>query len=222
MILHNRQDARVRCKYPPQLQSSKPHVHIVLTTPQIHLLSLKPRTTVPGFLKTLRDHDINPIIQSRPLRWVILPEKLSTVPLLALNNQWHLYLVLPGSTNFPPAVSSQIAASWTVAAGVPSRLLKDFPAKNDGLLNPKTVQKVDLSKKVQRKESSQELELSPELEVWIGELPERARRHPISMFNLLAFNEGMKGEYLKYGKAFAETIGSRHGVSNIFLSYSDW
>jgi hypothetical protein len=33
----------------------------------------------------------------------------------------------------------------------------------------------------------------------------------VSMFNLLAFKPGMKDEYLKYGKAFAETIGSRHG-----------
>ena len=31
------------------------------------------------------------------------------------------------------------------------------------------------------------------------------------MFNLLAFNTGMKDEYLKYGAAFAKSIGSRHG-----------
>jgi len=31
------------------------------------------------------------------------------------------------------------------------------------------------------------------------------------MLNLLAFNAGMKGEYLKYGKAFAESIGARRG-----------
>ncbi len=31
------------------------------------------------------------------------------------------------------------------------------------------------------------------------------------MFNLLAFEPGKKGEYLKYGAAFAERIGKRHG-----------
>ena len=153
-------------------------------------------------------------MQSRPLRWVILPNFLSTVPLLAQNLQWHLFLVLPDGTVFPPSAESQIQALWTVAAGVPSRLLKDFDVKNEEMLNPKRVQAVDQSKRVQRLESSsQGLELSSELEEWIQRLPERARRHPISMFNLLAFREGLKEEYLKYGKAFGETIGSRHGVS---------
>lgn len=96
---------------------------------------------------------------------------------------------------------------------MPSSLLQDFPAKNDKLLNPQSVEKPDRSRDVQRKESSQTLELSPELERWIQSLPERARQHPISMFNLLAFNEGKKADYLKYGKAFAESIGARHGVS---------
>lgn len=36
------------------------------------------------------------------------------------------------------------------------------------------------------------------------------------MLNLLAFNPGMKDQYLKYGKAFAESIGSsRGGVAKI-------
>lgn len=95
---------------------------------------------------------------------------------------------------------------------MPSRLLKDFAAKNDAMLNPRSVARPDHSKKVPKKESSQGLELSSELEDWIAELPERARRHPISMFNLLAFNEGKKEQYLKYGQAFGESIGSRHGV----------
>jgi hypothetical protein len=138
--------------------------------------------------------------------------------LLASNHQWHLFLILPGSTTFPPVVEVQIQAIWTVGAGVPSSLLRDFSAKNDKLLNPQSVDKPDRSKDVQRKESSQALELSPELEQWIQTLPERARRHPISMFNLLAFNEGKKADYLKYGKAFAESIGARHGVSHLMFS----
>lgn len=31
------------------------------------------------------------------------------------------------------------------------------------------------------------------------------------MLNLLAFKEGMKGEYLKYGEEFARSIGKRRG-----------
>lgn len=63
-------------------------------------------------------------------------------------------------------------------------------------------------------ESSQNLELGIELEKWIQTFLSTGSKESqgaVSMFNLLAFNTGMKSEYLKYGKAFAESIGSRHG-----------
>lgn len=59
--------------------------------------------------------------------------------------------------------------------------------------------------------SSQNLELSAGLESWIQGLNSKESSGAVSMFNLLAFNPGMKEEYLKYGAAFAKTIGSRHG-----------
>lgn len=59
--------------------------------------------------------------------------------------------------------------------------------------------------------SSQSLELSEGLEKWIQGLGGKEKESAVSMFNLLAFNPGMKDEYLKYGAAFAKTIGSRHG-----------
>lgn len=159
----------------------------------------------------LKENDISPIVKSRPLRWVILPSSLSTVPLLGLNHQWHVFLVLPGGTKFPATVEAQIAAKWTVAAGVPSRLLENFDKKNEELLNPASVKPAEKSN--QRKaSSSQTLELSLELEAWISDLPAKARTHPISMFNLLAFNPDKKADYLKYGQAFSKTIGSRHGL----------
>ncbi|KAG7001914.1 allantoate permease [Physcia stellaris] len=58
-------------------------------------------------------------------------------------------------------------------------------------------------------ESAQALELSRELREWItsGKGPQGA----VSMLNLLAFLPGKKEEYLKYGQAFAESVGSRRG-----------
>ena len=58
-------------------------------------------------------------------------------------------------------------------------------------------------------ESAQALELSLELREWItsGKGPQGA----VSMLNLLAFLPGKKEEYLKYGQAFAESVGSRRG-----------
>ncbi|KIW05826.1 uncharacterized protein PV09_03032 [Verruconis gallopava] len=176
----------------------------------VYLLSLKERSTIPLFISSLKHHGIVPIVQSRPLRWIILPSRISTVPLLAHNIHWNLFLVLPGNTEFSPLIEAHIAASWKVVAGVPSKLLQDFSEKNERLLNPDSVKPPDNTRR-KIASSSQSLELSPELETWISDLPARVRTHPVSMFNLLAFNEGKKSDYLKYGKAFGESIGSRHG-----------
>jgi hypothetical protein len=60
--------------------------------------------------------------------------------------------------------------------------------------------------------TSQTLELSSDLSTWIkGFSQTPAGKTPLSMLNLLAFRPGLKESYLKYGKAFAESIGSRRG-----------
>lgn len=63
-----------------------------------------------------------------------------------------------------------------------------------------------------------ELGLSEGLKAWCGEWvegrgeeKEEVRTGPVSMFNLLAFNPGMKDSYLQYGKHFAEHVGAKHG-----------
>lgn len=91
-------------------------------------------------------------------------------------------------------------------------MLKDFAAKNNALLNPppgrvKAAEEPDQTEA----SSTQNLELTPELASWIHSLPPAQRNHPVSMLNLLSFLPGQKEEYLKYGAAFAKSIGSRHG-----------
>lgn len=115
---------------------------------------------------------------------------------------------------------------------MPSRLLQDFEAKNANLLdpNPSSVPPLTPNNEGKGKKkmasSSQDLELSEDLDAWItgfistgGEESTGA----VSMFNLLAFHPNKKSEYLKYGAAFAESIGSRHGgnakiVGNVIKS----
>jgi hypothetical protein len=178
----------------------------------LYILSLKPRTCTSSFLSSLRVASVHPIIQARVVRWIILPTSLSTVPLLAHNTQWDLLLVLPSGTSFPSTVTSSIASIWTVTAGVPSRLLKDFHTKNATLVNPRpgSVNPADTSNALEGK-GTQTLELSPELKAWISDLPTKRRTHAISMLNLLAFAPGRKEQYLKYGAEFAARVGSRHG-----------
>jgi hypothetical protein len=176
------------------------------------LLSLKPEVTIPGFLSTLRRHGVTPIVQAKVVRWIILPTNLSIAPLLAHNNHWDLILLLSTGTELPKQALDQIAASWGLLSGVPSRLLADFSTKNAKLLNPPqgTVKPPETGQKAM-KSTSQSLELSPELSAWVSQLPPTIRKHPISMLNLLSFVPGKKEQYMQYGAAFAQNVGSRHG-----------
>jgi uncharacterized protein (DUF1330 family) len=96
---------------------------------------------------------------------------------------------------------------------VPSRLLQDFAAKNKQLLHPSPSSIPPLTGSLDSAriaESSQSLELSPDLLSWASSFAKQPGG-AVSMLNLLSFKPGMKGEYLKYGKAFAETAGSKRG-----------
>lgn len=184
----------------------------------LHLLALHDTTPNPilTFLSALKSANVSPLVVSRVIRWIILPSKLSTEHLLARNIQWDLLLVLPNTEALPPKLSNLVQHHWSVTAGVPSRLIQDFASKNDKLLhpNPSTVPKSQDNLEKKTTQSSQSLELSEELNKWIQKFVNSGAKEgkgAVSMFNLLAFNPGMKQEYLKYGTAFAKSIGSRHG-----------
>ena len=105
-----------------------------------------------------------------------------------------------------------IQARWSIEAGIPSSMTSSFSSANGHLLhpNPSEVPALKGSLSSPRKASSaQSLELDEELHHWIssGAGPKGA----VSMLNLLAFKPGKQAQYLKYGKAFAESAGSRRG-----------
>jgi hypothetical protein len=186
----------------------------------LHLLALHPTTPNPlsTFLSTLKSSNLNPIIISRVIRWIILPTRISIENLLAQNIHWDLFLVIPSTEALPPQLGRLVQHHWHITAGVPSRLLADFSAKNKKLLHPDPASVPKLSAGTQTSTptatSSQNLELSAGLEAWIQDFTRDGAseaKGAVSMFNLLAFKPGMKGEYLKYGAAFAASIGSRHG-----------
>jgi hypothetical protein len=187
----------------------------------VTLLSL--HTTTPNplltFLSTLRTSNVELLVISRVLRWIILPTQISTSELLAQNIHWDLLLILPSTDPLPSSVQKLVQKQWTVVAGIPSRLLKDFHAKNKKLLHPAPNSVPKLSGTSGKggaglASSSQNLELSPELQSWIHKFCSEngaEGRGAVSMLNLLSFNPDMKSSYLKYGAAFSESIGSRHG-----------
>jgi hypothetical protein len=181
----------------------------------LHLLALHPKTPNPllTFLSTLKSSDVSPLVVSKVVRWIILPTSTSTEHLLARNVSWDLFLILPSTSPLPSNLEQLVQHHWSITAGIPSRLIQDFETKNKKLLHPETssIPKLNPSKAAETTPSSQNLELSAGLESWIQFLSSKDSSSAVSMFNLLAFKPGMKEEYLKYGAAFAKTIGSRHG-----------
>ncbi|KAL2065543.1 hypothetical protein VTL71DRAFT_3213 [Oculimacula yallundae] len=188
----------------------------------IHILSLS--VPLSTFLSTLSSTSLKPLTISRIIRWIILPSKLSTVPLLSKNIHWDILLILPSpsSVPLPELLQIQISHQWSIEAGVPSRLLKDYEEKNKRLLKPEQGDVKALTGSLHKLKkgggkmphSAQDLELSPELLNWITEFTSSnspSSNGAVSMLNLLAFKPGLKEEYLKYGKAFAESAGSSRG-----------
>ena len=177
----------------------------------VQLLSLD--SSVDTFLTALRNSSLKPIIIARVVRWIITPTSLSREPLLSQSPPWDLLLILPNAIKSLPAdLRSLVRSSWSIQAGVPSKLLTSFESKNSKLLHPPPNTLPPLTgslSKPEKAESTQSLELTDHLQSWIqgGKSPKGA----ISMLNLLAFRPGLTEQYLKYGKAFSESVGSRRG-----------
>jgi len=114
----------------------------------------------------------------------------------------------------PADLKAMTNAHWSLAAGIPSRLTNGFAERNESFLrpNPKDVPPLTGSlDKPRIASSSQGLEMSEELRSWAESFSHHDGRGAVSMLNLLAFKPGLRDEYLKYGKAFGETIGARRG-----------
>ncbi|RYP17490.1 hypothetical protein DL765_004454 [Monosporascus sp. GIB2] len=178
----------------------------------LHLIALEPGTSVESFLIELRQNGVKPIVQARPLRWMILPSHKSTGHLLTRNIHWDLLLVLDAEAVIPGNVRAKIHALWSASCGVSSQALSKYAENNSRLLNrePGSVEP-PVPHETTPSESSQNLEVSPELSDWVSTLPGQLRDHPVSMLNFLAFNPGKKDQYRKYGAEFSARVGSRHG-----------
>lgn len=182
----------------------------------VHLLGLSPETTIPDYIAALRAEDVQPLVISKPIRWIIKPEKLSVSALL--EKQWDLMIIALNSTPFPVEFLQEkwVARRWSVMAGVPSSLVKDFHERNARLLHPKPNSVPALTGSMSKPRmagSAQGLELNSELLEWSKSF--KLGQGAVSMLNLLKFNPGKEAHesYLKYGKAFGESIGSRRGGS---------
>jgi len=178
----------------------------------LYLLSLS--VPLSQFLSALAESPVRPLTIGRVVRWIIVPTILSVDPLLAEDAGWDVLLVTSSADALPDQLMTLVRSQWVVKVGVPSRALENFASKNDRLLNPQPGDVPPLTGALEKPllaDSAQSLELTKELQDWMQGFGKKEGRGAVSMLNLLAFREGMKDEYFKYGKAFAQSIGSRRG-----------
>ena len=177
----------------------------------VQLLSLN--SSIDTFLTALRNSSLKPLTLARVVRWIITPTTLSREPLLSRSPPWDLLLILPDAVKSLPAnLESLVRSTWSIQAGVPSKLISSFGLRNAQLLYPPPNTIPPLTGSLsdpQKADSTQSLELTDDLQSWIQGW--RAPKGAISMLNLLAFKPGLKEQYLKYGKVFSESVGSRRG-----------
>lgn len=183
----------------------------------IHLIALNNSITVPSFLALLKDTipQSQILTVSKVVRWIITPQTIDAKHLLHPKIPWDLLIIVLGNESLPSSLKDKLEDHWTCVAGVPSRLTTNFSEKNDKLLHPKPSDVPALTGSLDNPRvgsTSQTLELSGELQSWVSTFKStRAGSSPLSMLNLLAFKEGKKESYLKYGAAFADSIGIRRG-----------
>ncbi|MCJ1476160.1 hypothetical protein MMC13_004825 [Lambiella insularis] len=154
------------------------------------------------------------LVKAKVVRWIIKPTTISVSPLLTQSPTWDLLLIHTGASELPSNLKSLVNAQWTITSGIPSRLVTSFAETNDRLLHPEqgsVPPRTHAAEQSARTSSAQSLELSGELWSWIQSPAGQQVHGAVSMLNLLAFKQGKKAEYLKYGQAFAQSVGARHG-----------
>lgn len=179
----------------------------------VHLVALADRAKIGDYAKAIFG-SIEPYVISRAVRWIIKPEMLSVSVLL--DTEWDLLIITPANKQIPEQYLSPkwLSAHWSITAGVPSALTKDFSTRNQALLHPSPSSVPALTGAIGKPKmagSTQGLELNDELLTWSKSF--ELGKGAMSMLNLLAFKPGKEAHdsYLRYGKAFAESIGARRG-----------
>lgn len=237
-----------------------------MTIAYLHLLRLHPSTTTPSsFLAQIHTHapysspPSIPLVTSLTHIYVARPQLTHTA---SLNRPWDVLVVLLPTTSSSPApipasLQKHIATSYSLKLAIPSRIIATYPSTNEALRAPLTrlgylgTYNAARLKAIEEKEmgggnvkeSSQNLECSPELLAFArGMVAEaetsdasasaslnagRARigggkgdglgAGSVTMLNLLRFNEGEPGResYKRYGQAFGGKEGEGDGVGSL-------
>jgi len=167
----------------------------------LHLLSLKGSVQREYVLDQLSQErpQVETVVASIPRYWVVKPEK-DDVAFLS-NTRWDLMLLLKTSDGaLPTSIQSKIVREYKVTVGIPSKLLAKYPETNRQLLEQaSSVPLTGALDNYKVPESSQNLELSPDLHQFMDDL-DKDHPGPVTMLNLLHFKPDGKSSYYQYGQ----------------------
>ncbi|KAH8698779.1 hypothetical protein BGW36DRAFT_340036 [Talaromyces proteolyticus] len=189
----------------------------------LHLLAFNdPTLDAKVFVNQLKvSPGVHVVVASRPRHVVVQPTTLDTNPLLT--QRWDLMLLLQPTQQqqqpsiIPSSLQSAISAEYRILAGIPSKLLTSFPERDANLKHQAPPPLTGSLDEIRRssKESSQNLEVSPELLAFMDKLTVEHNK-PVTMLNLLHFHhpDGKKN-YFQYGQAFIPVAGKRGGNAKL-------
>lgn len=175
----------------------------------LHLLAFKNDDhDAKAFVNRLRGYpSTRVVVASRPRHVVVQPNQLDTNPLLT--QKWDLMLLLqpnaPGTTQshlIPSELQNDILHEYRIVVGVPSKLLASFPERDIQLKKQSPPPLTGSLSKIrgQSKQSSQALEVSPDLLAFMDRLT-TTHDKPVTMLNLLQFHHpDGKRNYFQYGQ----------------------
>ncbi|KAI9871755.1 MAG: hypothetical protein M1830_002497 [Pleopsidium flavum] len=184
----------------------------------LHLLRLHPDTDIKNFLRALiKDPELTLVLASQPRHLVIRPTLIDVNPLTS-TKPWDLMLLLNSPDNtIPTPLQPAIRDEYKIPVGIPSKLLSSYKQHNQSLLrNASRIPLTGALDKAQARDSSQNLELSPDLIAFMRDFSkDHNGDQPVTMLNLLNFQKGGKAKYYQYGQAFVQVAGKRGGDAKI-------
>lgn len=175
----------------------------------LHLLRLDPSVEIPKFLRAFGDEpNVELVVASQPRHPVIRPTRVDADQLMS--KPWDLMVLIRSPANaLPTSLRSAVREEYKLDVGISSKLLSHYRQHDQGLKDKAA--RVPLSgalEKAQARPSSQNLELSPDLIAFMEELSKDYDK-PVTMLNLLSFQEGGKPKYYQYGQVCSGPLPSR-------------
>ncbi|CRG89283.1 Protein TSD2 [Talaromyces islandicus] len=193
----------------------------------LHLIAFKDPSLDPtAFVDKLKatTPGVHVVVASRPRHIVVRPSALDAN--LLTTQRWDVMLLLQNTQSssslssgspIPAQLQSAISAEYRILAGIPSKLLTTYPERDARLKRQTQPPLTGSLDEIRRssKETSQNLEVSPELLAFMDQLSADHDK-PVTMLNLLHFHrpDGKKN-YFDYGQAFIPVAGKRGGNAKL-------